>query len=71
MVGPTSSERLAVVRLQVADACDRDGQVFCYCFATGRYQYIAWHEAIDMLLENTGSLADPPGVFRSPFERMD
>jgi len=55
---PADRERLAIIRCQVADVCDRFGWVFIYDYDLGRFKYVHWLDAVDLLWEHRASLAD-------------
>jgi len=56
---PADRERLAIVRSQVADVCDRGGWCFVYSYDDGRHHYVHWLDAVDLLWEHRASLAEP------------
>ena len=56
---PADRERLAIIRCQVADVCDRFGWVFIYDYDLGRFKYVHWLDAVDLLWEHRASLAEP------------
>ena len=55
---PADRERLAIVRSQVADVCDRGGWCFVYSYNDGRHHYVHWLDAVDLLWEHRATLAD-------------
>lgn len=59
-----ADEKLRIIHSQVADATDKDGWCYVYDYEQGRYRYVHWIDAADLLMQHRATLADRPTVGR-------
>jgi len=52
-------EKLAIIRMQVADVCDAGGWCFVFSYDDGHFHYVHWLDAVELLRGHRASLAEP------------